>query len=321
MKKFILILFLILFLILCIVAPSHALFMRAFTSLTGEVEGSVDNATCTSLGDGTDDGTGIVLVSTGAVYFYFFDRSATDATSSPDYIRCRNYSTSGVWILQSFYVDSDGNVTISGTINEDSTARIGFLDTDAPGTDKDVGNIEVAYVDGADGAENADMYFRITQDGAENTVILQFDESDDQWETSKDIDSSAAIKAESIDAGIVWTLHGDGGTPYDLSASTICRHLYYMSSSATADVEVDLHSDPRCLGTDNTGRELEFFNFNTTYDYDIDPNGTDTIYLDTVSCGAGKKLILEAIGGYARIVGYSAGIWVVTNHNGASCEP
>lgn len=77
---------------------AYALFHRQFTSLTGDTAGSVDHIDCADLGTGSDDGTGIVITSAGDTYIYYFDRSATDATSSPDYIRCKNYSTSGVWI-------------------------------------------------------------------------------------------------------------------------------------------------------------------------------------------------------------------------------
>jgi hypothetical protein len=78
-------------------------FHRQFSSLTGEVTGSVDNITCADV-YGTkasaSDGTGRVVTVSGETYDYIFDQSATNATSSPDYIRCKTYTTSGVWILQ-----------------------------------------------------------------------------------------------------------------------------------------------------------------------------------------------------------------------------
>lgn len=97
MKRFISIL-LCIFIGLFLSAPAQALFTRTFTSLTGDVLGSIDHEECSDLGNSFDDGIGIVITSGAVAYFYYFDRSATDATSSPDYIRCKNYSTSGVWI-------------------------------------------------------------------------------------------------------------------------------------------------------------------------------------------------------------------------------
>ena len=98
MKKFILSLSLA-FLLIC---PnlSQAFFTRTFDSLTGQVVGSVDNVGCTEAGLVDGDGTGIVITEDDEVYFYYFDKSAQNPTSSPDYIRCKNYTTSGVWILK-----------------------------------------------------------------------------------------------------------------------------------------------------------------------------------------------------------------------------
>ena len=93
-----------LFLILFLATSSHAFFIRFFTSLTGDVAGSIDNVTCADVygtEPSTSDGVGVVITSAGDVYFYYFDQSDTTATSSPDYIRCKTYTTSGVWILAS----------------------------------------------------------------------------------------------------------------------------------------------------------------------------------------------------------------------------
>jgi len=104
------------------------IFTRFFTSLTGEVAGSVDNIDCDDVyGDGspTDDGTGYVITSTGARYFYFFDQSATNATSSPDYIRCKDAPyTSGVWIRQSLPADEE-NTHVTNTDSHDHSGGDG----------------------------------------------------------------------------------------------------------------------------------------------------------------------------------------------------
>ena len=103
--------FIISFLLVFVLAlPSHAIVFRAFTSLTGEISGSVDNTDCADIGDGAEDAGGVVTLLTGEVYFYYFDQSATNATSSPTYIRCKNYVASGVWIklaLPDNDIDSD----------------------------------------------------------------------------------------------------------------------------------------------------------------------------------------------------------------------
>jgi len=83
--------------------------------------------------------------------------------------------------------DANG-LDITGTINADgyemdatASPRIRFLDSDCPGTDKFIGSIDYQYVDGADGAENGDIYIR-SQEGGANTTQIQYDESDTSWE-------------------------------------------------------------------------------------------------------------------------------------------
>jgi hypothetical protein len=81
-------------------------------------------------------------------------------------------------------------LTVAGGINltAAATAQAKFADSSCPGADKDVGNIEYAYVDGADGSENADFFIRGTDGGTEDTVWLQYDQSDGAWESTKKVD-------------------------------------------------------------------------------------------------------------------------------------
>jgi len=83
--------------------------------------------------------------------------------------------------------DANG-LDITGTINADgyemsasADPRIRFLDANCTGTDKFIGSIDFQYVDGADGAENGDIYIR-SQEGGANTTQIQYDESDTSWE-------------------------------------------------------------------------------------------------------------------------------------------
>ena len=97
----------------------EALVFRGFTSLIGTISGSIDNTDCADIGDGAEDAGGMVTLLTGEVYFYYFDQSATNATSSPTYIRCKNYATSGVWIKLSLPDnDIDSDHYTDGSIDE-----------------------------------------------------------------------------------------------------------------------------------------------------------------------------------------------------------
>ena len=68
MKRFILLM--IIFLGLSTYA--NAIVFRGFTSLTGEVSGSVDNTDCANIGNGAEDAGGIVTTLAGDTYFYYF---------------------------------------------------------------------------------------------------------------------------------------------------------------------------------------------------------------------------------------------------------
>ncbi len=124
------------------------------------------------------------------------------------------------------------------TIGASASPQVSFKDSDAPGTDKDVGNIKNVYVDGADGSENADMGFYITQGGTEDTLIMLFDESDDQWETDKDILSTAEIRGGvfTVSYAANQTLSVDeckGGTVYVTGASTMTLPAIFDGASVT----------------------------------------------------------------------------------------
>lgn len=63
-----------------------------------------------------------------------------------------------------------------------ATADPGFdmKDSNCPGTDKDIGGVYGQYVDGVDGAENADLLLRTYQGGV-STTQFWFDESQNGW--------------------------------------------------------------------------------------------------------------------------------------------
>jgi len=144
----------------------HDMFTLFLTGAFGDVSGFVIEQ---KTGDPTDGTLLELILATGE--------------TDPDFVSYK------VGTSEKYKVDATGKVTAAGGIETgpSATAKVGFLDSDCPGTDKDVGNIEVAYIDGADGAENADILFRVTQGGVEDTLVAQFDESADRWEFPKDV--------------------------------------------------------------------------------------------------------------------------------------
>jgi hypothetical protein len=89
----------IFFCILALVSTAEAQNkVRAYTALTGGGTGALDKTAVAELADGD-----IAMVVTATdLYFYSFDATATDAESSPLFIRPNDYSTEGVWKLVSF---------------------------------------------------------------------------------------------------------------------------------------------------------------------------------------------------------------------------
>jgi hypothetical protein len=93
-----------------------------------------------------------MVVTGNIIYFYQYNSSATDAESSPTYIRPNDYATSGVWYL----VDVRAKGVNTGT---SSSPSLDFYDLEA--TDGDINaKIYVNCTTTTSGAENCEMYFQ-----------------------------------------------------------------------------------------------------------------------------------------------------------------
>ncbi len=159
----------------------------------------------------------------------------------------------------------DMNVDLEvNSVTTDATANPGVVlqDSDAPGTDKDVGWFTSEYTSGADGSENSDVCIGAIQDGTEDTAQWCFDESDDQWETGK------AIKAVSIDAGYLYE-NVDAAGQTETISSTDCEKMFYIFDDDI--ITFSLPASPIC--GDGAGKEFCFIYRSTS-------GGADYIYLD-----------------------------------------
>lgn len=102
------------------------------TGLTGGGGSTLDSISVSVLADGD-----ICWVTTGTnVYFYRFDSTATDAESSPDYIRPDDYSSAGVWYLQSSPFDTYLGSMVSGVAMSGSSQ--GLVPSNDTDTDHDI---------------------------------------------------------------------------------------------------------------------------------------------------------------------------------------
>jgi hypothetical protein len=121
------------------------------------------------------------------------------------------------------------------------TANPGFsaYDSDLLGADKFAGSIHWNGITLTDGAEDVDFWIT-TQQGGIDTTILFFDESDDQWETSKVINSSGgftgALNGNATTATTATTANaGDSATSF-FSSGTIEAARLPSSSTSTAGI-------------------------------------------------------------------------------------
>ena len=160
-----------------LLAESEGNKVRAFVALIGGGVGALDKVSQANFTDG--DISLVVITATQKMYTYVYDEDGEDLEDTVDfrYIRPDDYDV-GVH-------DLVGMAFIGIDMAPSTDPVFEFKDADSPGADKSSAWIKVVYVDGGDGAENADIFFQVIQGGAENTEVLRFDESDDRWESTK----------------------------------------------------------------------------------------------------------------------------------------
>jgi hypothetical protein len=127
---------------------------RGFTALTGGGTGALDKIPIAEL---TNGDIGFVATDT-YFYVYKFSSAATNAESSPNYIRPNDYATSGVWVLTGLY-----GVTLKG--GPSATPTIEFYDSDAADGDINA-KIYVNCTTTTSNAENCEIYFQNQVGGA-----------------------------------------------------------------------------------------------------------------------------------------------------------
>ena len=279
-------------LILALATPSHALFWRQFSSLGTAVGGMLSTtgqADCSALGTGSDDGSAIVQLENGAVYFYYFDRSATDATSSPDYIRCVNYSSSGVWLLK---WSKDENGVMNPT---DTPSVTGHHDTD----DEDVFQIKMANK----AATEADtQYYGFTGNGL--SLWGTHDGGDD------DFNFAVPITAPAVDNGT--NFYATTATTINLatSYSTVCEYVFGNGDSA-GNSTWTLPISPLCNDDALYMKKFTFVNNDPNHLLIIAPGSGDSIQVRGSQyevCDADVGLFVE-VSGVVLLYGRTASLW------------
>jgi hypothetical protein len=191
------------------------------------------------------------------------------------------------------------------TTGASSEPQFSFQDSDCPGSDKIVGIIKISYIDGVDGLENADVIVTTTQEGAENTEVLRFDESDDQWETTKGISAGAGTFTGNLQ-GNVRVIDDTNGDTID---ATECRGSIYMTTNV-ADYDLPAAA---------TGLNCCFYTIDTSV-IEIAPvaAGDDQIIFTTgATIGVNNELAAPGIAGsFVCLLAVSATDWVMMGSRG-----
>ena len=217
-------------------------------ALVGGAAGALDDLLVATLAEGDRAEVSTISGATVITYSYVFDASATTAELSPYAIRPDDYSSAGVWFLAQKYV--------SQLHVNSGTPKVNFYEANAPdSTDTIMGYIEYTYVNGADDAENADILVYAHQQGT-STLVFTFDESDDQWETTKTIDAAGLeISGTSVyypggtdvaDADVVDTLtltNISQITTKPITALSATNWRIFYSADGAVPVELALGAD------------------------------------------------------------------------------
>ncbi len=99
---------------------------------TGDTAISLDRfVTATMIADSEVHYAWVALLSTNKIYLYVFNKTSTEATSSPDYIRNADYATAGVWELMDSPFDVSAGIETGSVITVASdTVPSGYLECD-----------------------------------------------------------------------------------------------------------------------------------------------------------------------------------------------
>ena len=174
-----------------------------------------------------------------------------------------------------------------------------------------------AFINGTTVDSNKDvvMSIGVEEEGSETpAVYIELDS------INGTVDVNKPLTAPNIDAGIKF---GSKGAAYNIETteSSVCRKAYSLFG-ASASVTFTLPDESVCGSGD--AKEFYFVDLDNDAGDDliVDPNGTDEIYINGVSCTDGVAVICQSDGGTGvqgnslHITGATEGYWMVVTWNG-----
>ena len=258
----------------------------------------------TALGNTVDASGGVALYSTFAGYL----TAENDAADSAAYLTFLNAAT-GLGTFKtntSIYADlTAGALYATSFITTASASPTQtFRDSDNPGSDKEIAQIAANYVDGADGAENGTLDLKVMEAGTD-TSYIQCDGKNLDVEVKKLLVPEGGIKAPTP---VIGDPDSDWGT-WNSSNANLWGGIFIANASGA-----------KALPAISAGMNLTIITEGAVTPV-IDPNGTEVIYINGASCGAGVSVQSSAGSGENISLFYrSAGAWESVS-NGWICTP
>ena len=249
-----------------------------------------------------DSGASVITTLTGYL------TAANDAADSAAYLTFLNAAT-GVGTLKtntSVYADLTAGALYATSFNTAASASPTqtFRDSDNPGADKEIAKITGNYVDGADGSENGTLDLK-TMEGGTDTSYIQLDGKNIDVEVKKLLVPEGGIKALTP---VIGDPDSDWGT-WNSSNANLWGGIFIANADGSKALPAIVAGMNLTIITEGAVTPV------------IDPDGTEVIYIDGASCGAGVSVQSSAGSGENISLFYrSAGAWESVS-NGWICTP
>ena len=220
------------------------------------------------------------------------------------------------------------------TLDAAATPGWVFRDSGNPGTDKEIAKIYANFLSGGDGAEDGSVFIQAMLGGSEVTV---FDwDSDTEALTLGDSGNGEdlIIDFDTGTANEVKVSSNSGVTELDISAinfvttGTIHGGIEIISDDNSLSAAQCWGSINKLNGAETTtlpaavaGMSIMLYSDDATAK-DIDPNGTDHIWLNGVDAGAGAAIQSPAaVGDFIVLVAFAANNWYSLGQSGVWGAP